>query len=42
LLPTIVIYKEDVDWKDAYQKWINGGLPTKSPEWKKGVFAIFG
>ena len=39
--PTIVIEKGSPQWEMAYENWKQGKFPTASPEWKKGVFAIF-
>ena len=39
--PTICIHIEDEEWVEAYENWLDGKHPTNSPEWKKGVFAIF-
>ena len=39
--PTIIIYKSDSKWKQAFKKYIKGEKPTDSSEWDRGVFAWF-
>jgi len=38
--PTIIVAKGDKEWEEAFAKWLKGGNPTDSKEWKKGVFAL--
>lgn len=39
--PTIKIVRGEDNWEQAYTNWKQGKNPTDSPEWKKGVFALF-
>jgi hypothetical protein len=37
-VPSIQVCEGDKEWDEAYTNWLQQKNPTKSPEWKKGVF----
>jgi len=40
--PTIRIDEGSPEWDTAFTRWLDMKNPTDSPEWKKGVFLLFG
>ncbi len=38
--PDIMVDESEPGWDDALKNWKDGKNPTKSPFWKKGIFAL--